>query len=123
MKCCIFDATGTTLAHFFTGRASRAAYVLVLIVLICLGMSTAGLVIAASARSSNEPQLLAAYLLSQGPYLSTYPFLAFYGLALYNMGGTIGHLFNVDKAEDALLARRKAKAEAAASASPDAVSA
>lgn len=109
MKCTLFDATNHTVVHFCTGRGSRASYAAVLTMATCIALSLVGVALVYAAGSSNEPRLLAADLILQGPYIATYPFLLFWGLALYNMGGTIGHLFNVNRAEAQLLERRAAR--------------
>ena len=118
MKCAVFDMTGRTVSEFCAGRGTKASYVAVFVMIACLLITIAAVVLCLTASRGDDPQLLAVDLLHQGPYLNSFPFVIFWAAAFFNMGGTIGHLINVDKAEDRLLARRKAQLESAAQGAP-----
>lgn len=108
MKCALFDAAGHTFSQFLAGKGTRASYVAAFFWVVWIAGLISTLVIVATARSSDDPQLLVADLWNQGPLLGAMPNFFVYLIAGYNMGLTPHHMLSVEWGE-ARLAKQRAK--------------
>ena len=108
MKCAVFDAAGNTVSQFLAGKGTKASYAAALCWVVWIAGLSTTLILVATARSSDDPQLLAADLWNQGPLVGATPNFFVYAFAGYNMGLTPHHLLSVERGEAKLAQQRAA---------------
>ena len=97
------------MSAFLAGKGTRASYAAAVCWLVWVAGLTTTLIIIDTARSSDEPRLLAADLWNQGPLLGAMPNFFVYLIAGHNMGLTPHHLLGVERGEARLAKQRAAK--------------